>query len=597
MDYLCSTNNIAMVLKKKFNLNQALREGIQGVKRFPLSILSALFAVVTIILALEPNLEYDQIAKLILTSILGIPLFTAIRVLALRMKWYYNWQEIFCIILGVVFLILYHQLLPEVEDFDSDISVPIRFLGFLFILHLMVSYIPYIGKNKDHDFWEFNKQLFAKWIVGGIYVFIIFLGLSLALLALDELFGINIQERRYAQLFILIIGFVHTPYFYSIFPTDFEFDNNEIVYNKFFINLSKYILIPIIILYFVILYAYGIKIIADWELPRGWVSSLVLSMSIAGILTYLLNYRIPLLDNSRWVKYFNKYFWMAFLPLIFLLGVAIYRRLSDYGVTEARFVVASTTVCLFTITLLFLYFDLTNQKRNIVWIPFILSVFSLFTILGPMNAMRVSTKNQYNRLLDYFEEAGLIEAGKLAFKAQTIETELGEKIGSSLNFLNKRNADHLIEHLLPEDFIKEHQDWDMNQVLEEINLTYDLSTAYSYEWFSDNRQNIRAIDISNYKFMRRILLFNNDSDSVRTEGLILQLRNENSWESIGDFSNFYQEEKRSFTLTNESYYTKTINQAIPLNDTVMFVPNNLRIKQDQEGISIQTLDGWLFHKN
>ena len=585
-----------MGIKRRFNLNQAIREGIQGTSRFPLPVFSTILLAICIVLAFEPDLDLDQMPKWILTFLLAIPLFTAIRLLADRMNWHYNLQEIVLTVVGAGFLVVYHQSLPPVEDFGDYIGVPVRLIGFLFILHLMVSYIPFLGKTSDHDFWEYNKQLFARWIVGAIYVGIIFLGLSLALLALDQLFGVNVEERRYAQLFAVIGGFFHAPYFYSSFPKDFEFGNNEIAYNKFFINLCKYILIPIIVLYFVILYAYGIKIMVLWELPRGWVSSLVLSMSIAGILTYLLNYKVPLFDRSKWVGYFNQYFWIAFLPLILLLAVAIYRRIDDYGVTEARFVVATTVVCLFIITILYLYFDFTNRKRNIIWIPFILSLFTLLTILGPFNAMKVSQANQSKRLWNYLSESGMIQDGKISFDTKEVSNDQKDKIRETLLYLNNRHAEKTIRSWLPDTFKAENEAWTILDVLSNMNLTHQLTEAYNYEWLSDSHNNLKAYDIQAFSALQRLQYFNDQNDSIRAVGLVLQINEDSNWKDIGDFTAFYQMERGSFTSPDDAYQYKTYHQPIHLNDSTAFIPNNLRIQSVGDSLTIQSVDGWLLQK-
>lgn len=51
--------------------------------------------------------------------------------------------------------------------------------------------------------------------------------------------------------------------------------------------LGLYILLPLLILYGTILYAYLIKIIIQWQLPDGWVSALVSILTIGGTITLL----------------------------------------------------------------------------------------------------------------------------------------------------------------------------------------------------------------------------------------------------------------------------------------------------------------------
>ena len=52
--------------------------------------------------------------------------------------------------------------------------------------------------------------------------------------------------------------------------------------------MIQFILIPLVGLYLLILYVYGLQILFTWELPKGGLTYLILSFSIAGMLAVLL---------------------------------------------------------------------------------------------------------------------------------------------------------------------------------------------------------------------------------------------------------------------------------------------------------------------
>lgn len=345
--------------------------------------------------------------------------------------------------IGLILIVLcWLWIDPNSADFQR-ITIP-KFMALLLVAHLAVSVLPYLNARSVRDFWEYNRQIFANLIVGFAFTLILYAGLALAILAIDQLFGFNIEERVYAKLFVLLVGVFNTVYFLSHFPTQYSYETEEAgAYNWVFRTLCKYILIPITLLYFLILYLYGGKIVLTWSLPKGWVSSLVASFSVAGIFTYLLNFYLPESDDSGLVKGFKRWFWWGLLPLTALLFVAIGTRIGDYGVTEVRFLVAQMGVWLAGISLYFVW----SKYDNIKVIPASLAVFALLWAFGPLSAFSVSERSQKGILTELLRDAGRFKDGKMMPGTLPVSEEKGNQIRSTLQYLQDRNA-HL--DLLPQ---------------------------------------------------------------------------------------------------------------------------------------------------
>lgn len=157
---------------------------------------------------------------------------------------------------------------------------------------------------------------------------------------------------------------------------------------KFF---TQFVLIPLLIIYVVILYLYSIKILINWELPRGWVSYLVLVYSMVRILALLLVHPLRGDDAKSWVRIFGKMFYYTLIPLLVLLFVAIFTRLLEYGFTEARYYVVLLALWL---TLVVGYFAL-KKNPGIKFIPISLFVFGIFSLLMPFaNAFSVAKQSE-----------------------------------------------------------------------------------------------------------------------------------------------------------------------------------------------------------
>ncbi len=431
---------------------------IQVCRRFPATMLAASTGVVVLLILVESNRSNEELlARIWMAAQLGLALLTGIVAFAESADWSPG-RKWLAQGVGIAALAAYawHLWVHPNAEFEH-LHAP-RYMIFLLVAHLFVAVAPYLNQRSVADFWEYNRRLFANFVVGATFNMILFAGLALAILAVDQLFNMNISERIYARLFILLAGIFNTSYFLYHFPQKYEFENTEASYNAVFHNLCKYILIPIVGLYFLILYAYGAKIIGTWSLPRGWVGSLVIGFSVAGIFTWLLNFYLPQYDNSKWVTLFRKWFWRIVLPLTVLLFVAIATRISEYGVTEPRFIVIQVGVWLAITCLYFLF----SKSDNIKFIPISLGLIALSIAVGPFNAFSVSKRSQTGIVKNVLERNGRWENGHLKQgSAPMLQAEISQ-VESALQFLDRRGY-------------LEHADW-LPMPLDSLQK---VTTAYS----------------------------------------------------------------------------------------------------------------------
>ena len=177
---------------------------------------------------------------------------------------------------------------------------------------------------------------------------------------MDKLFDFNFNDRYYLETF----------YFLSIFGSSFIFllfnekgllqlekDGTYPVILKFF---TQYILIPLLIIYAVILYFYSAKILLNWELPRGWVSYLILAYSVVGILALLLVHPLKQESTASWVRVFSRIFYFTLIPLLVLLFTAIFTRILEYGYTEPRYFVLLLAIWLTSVVFYFIFTNFIN---------------------------------------------------------------------------------------------------------------------------------------------------------------------------------------------------------------------------------------------
>lgn len=325
------------------------------------------------------------------------------------------------------FVALYFYSLPN--EF-REISV-IRFFLYVLSLHLLIAFIPFIHVLELNGFWQYNKIIFLRILTAGLYSGVLYVGLALALLAIDNLFKVELDEKIYSYLWICIGGIFNTWFFLAGFPDDLVKLEVQTEYPKGLKIFTQYVLLPLISIYLLILYAYLFKIIINAQWPVGWVSNLVLCFSIAGILSLLLIYPIRNAEGNKWMLLFSRFFYFALYPLLILLFLAVLRRINDYGITEQRYFVLVLALWLLCIASYFLL----SKAKNIKIIPISLCFIAFASSFGPWGAFSVSLKSQQNHLSELLEKNKLLKDGKFVSSKQKIPYDAYQEIYSVTHYL------------------------------------------------------------------------------------------------------------------------------------------------------------------
>jgi len=354
----------------------------------------------------------------------------------------------------------------------------VRFGLFSLGLHMLVAFIPFTGKNELNGFWQYNKIIFLRILTSVLYSGVLYIGLALAILAIDQLFKVNIDGKTYGDLWIIIAGIFNTWFFLAGFPKDYSDLQNRTDYPKGLKVFTQYVLLPIITVYLLILYAYLFKIIFTAQLPVGWVSYLVLGFSIAGILSLLLIHPVRNDEDNKWIHVYSRFFYFALFPLIILLFLSIKRRIDDYGITENRYFVLVLALWLLFIAVYFL----SSKVKNIKLIPVSLCLLAFFTSFGPWGAFHVSLKSQENHFAEILEKNNMLTNGKVTRAATKISFDEHKEISSVIEYVTEvhgyeslqpyfiQNLDSLMQK--DSAMSREYSYVQVNKILELMNVSY-----------------------------------------------------------------------------------------------------------------------------
>lgn len=414
---------------------------------------------------------------------------------------------------GVVLLLAYYGSLYSL-DIDSDPLgqfVVTRFVLLWLAVHFAVSIAPFLGRGNIQGFWQYNQLLFTRFLTAFLYSFVLFVGLSVALLAIENLFNVDIDEDNYVRLFVFIAGIFNTIFFLAGVPRHIEQLDQDNSYPFGLKVFTQYVLIPLVTIYLSILYAYAVKILIEWQLPDGWVSYLILSFSVVGILAILLVYPIRHQAENAWIRSYRRFFFLALIPLVVLLYVAIMRRIIDYGFTENRYFVFVLAGWLaFTA----LYFNISKQ-RNIKILPLSLCLVALLSSFGPWGVFDVSRRSQQNRLSDLLRQNNMLDAqGKALATPPSVPDSARNLIADQLRYLaNNHGAAALQPYFLAntDSLLAKSGSYYLADTLSrllQLNASGSMPTAVStYNFMAED--NLSSIPISNYDVLVNVFQANN----------------------------------------------------------------------------------------
>lgn len=487
-------------MSKLPSLQNVLNATKKTILRFPLEIITAVLGTVFAILFIRQDRVYDD--KFYIKAIMSC---------SLCLVWFVSASLFFAakhkngIIRFVVSLLVSVPLVAFVFNFGeriSDVEAQ-QFFVFSLALHLLVSFAGFLPRTyNQEDFWEFNKQLFLRILTSGLYSIVLYTGLALAILAVDKLFKVKLDDKIYGYLFFTIAGIFNTIFFLSGVP---ETNSKEyplrLSYPKGLKNFTQFVLLPLISIYLVILICYETKILITLSLPVGWVSYLVLAFAIVGILSFLLVHPIANENGNLWMRTFNRWFYFLLIPLLVLLFWAILYRINLYGFTHERYYVLLLSIWLAVVVAYFLI----SKHPKIKFIPISMCLAGLFSIVGPQSASSISKYSQLSRFESYLQKT---ENKKLSFEQE-------QELSSIVDFLDRN---YTLEDMLPyadkklDALYKKDKDPGSYKIMESLGYEYrsrydrkdDADDIFNYYFYEDTDE---IVDIHGYDFI--IVLYKN----------------------------------------------------------------------------------------
>jgi hypothetical protein len=362
-------------------------QSLAVLRRFPATLAAGGMAAVTGITASTAG-SHEVWARLAFVSALALPLTVGLTLLAEVRRWSSRLRALTLAIAGLG-LTAFFLTWPGI-DAEHD---AIRYFQLSAALHLSVAFLPFVGTAESVAFWQYNRRLFLGFLRALLFSGVLFAGIAMALGALDRLFGVDVEGDTYFHIWLIVAFVVNTWIFLASVPEDLRALEHDQEYPRGLKVFAQYILTPLAFTYLVILLAYLIKILAGAEWPSGWIGWLVASVSVTGLLGYLLVHPLRADPNEGWIRVYARWLFIGLVPAAVMLLVAFWKRIAPYGLTEPRVLGIVLGLWLLGIALLFSL----RGRTGIRAIPVTLAVLLLLTLYGPLGLTRLSVASQGRR--------------------------------------------------------------------------------------------------------------------------------------------------------------------------------------------------------
>lgn len=267
---------------------------------------------------------------------------------------------------------------------------------------LSVFFLPFFREKDDIPAWNFAQVTLGTLALVVIVGAVTSGGLSLLVFSLHQLFEVKVSYKCYLYILILCSLLLPLLMFLGLLPEGERKHDRWPQPTAFLQGTIRYLFVPLAALYLLVLYVYAGTILAQWELPDGWVSWLIVAL-MAGVIAIeggLYPSRIK--EHKATEERIARWLPLLALPLLVLMTVGIARRFQDYGITLNRLYLVTLNAWFYFVCIGLI----AGQARRISWIPVSFSLVFLLTSALPVNYVSITRDVLRQEVQNALEQSG-----------------------------------------------------------------------------------------------------------------------------------------------------------------------------------------------
>ena len=543
-------------MKIKEKLKSIPQMAKKGLEKFPVTIIAIM--IFTVFLAIVTNNEKEIINSDIVENItLFTMLFGLGSFFAEAMFEKINIKRILTYIGSAIISAILVYFLQA--DFAKNINETLSKISFCYSVTLFILAIYFIIKKYKKDLKEYLLKLFINYIkISAIYG-VLALGIAIVSSIFVYLFMDNTGYFIVSKIEILLLGFYYIPkLIYCLVDVE-----NQV--NVFFKGLIKYVLTSLVIIAFVIIYLYMLKILILRDMPKNQIFRILSTLFIIGMPIWTMAQYFK--DESFWYKITTK-LPFAFIPFIFLQMYTIGIRIADNGVTPLRYTCVALIIFEIIYTLIYIF-----KKERIEVLLLIGNAIIIISLIVPgVNMFRISDVSQAQSLKLYINKSEYTDEDK-------------DKIYGAYSYLkSSENGEKYINEILDEEDIV---------TVKSFNNIASIKGSSKY---IQGHKVINSINTEGYKMLYIISSKSSDSNKLDEafRNVEIEKKDENNTKLKVDLT---QEFKKYIEISNENELNNYLkeNNEIEIDDNTKLIIKSIYFNYSEEANIIErySISGYL----
>lgn len=310
--------------------------------------------------------------------------------------------------------------------------------------------LPFTQQANDRPAINFLIRLVGNGIIAAGTSLVLFLGILLLIQSFKYLFNMDIEENLYADTAIVCFTLVAPLLFMFQLPKgEQKYSQYNWLQHKFGNGIIHYLLIPLHLAYVITLYLYAAKILVTWELPNGWVSTLVSVLMLLTVIILFLLYPIHQQGQAKPVdRLAVRYLPIIVLPLLVLMSIGIGRRFSDYGVTIQRLYLLLFNLWCYAVCIGLI----VCRSRKVMWVAWSFVAILLLVSVFPVNVSSFTHNRLQKQVRELLAKHNMTKFPISSKTYTTLLKQVGyqqaKSLAGKLNYLNSTYGRQTIEDII-----------------------------------------------------------------------------------------------------------------------------------------------------
>ena len=261
-------------------------------------------------------------------------------------------------------------------------------ITFVYIVATLSIFIGPFWKQKDENaFWIFLFKNIKALVISALVASILLGSIAALVFAFGALFEHEFDEKIFLYIFYFCASVVFPILYFTGIPSIEECHGETPTLSKFATSTIRFLFVPVLALAILLFYAYIVKFVALWDMPKGLVSYFVSGFMVYMLALVTILYPASQSTDHAFEKKLLKIFPAACIPLVIMMTVGLIRRISDYGISTERIYVVAINIFFYAVIAILLIGKIKCKSR---WIAVTFcAIFFIFTET-PFNAQRIT---------------------------------------------------------------------------------------------------------------------------------------------------------------------------------------------------------------